>query len=152
VHKAIKDNTIIVIRPPIIRLPVLNYISLMYTHAKEIKHQIVEFKPDVIVGFGIINANIAYRLAKQKEIPFIYYLMDELNQIGSQKYFRRIAKHIESDNTKNANKVISISERLREYTIEMGAKRENTEVIRSGVDMDHFSKSDGRVAIRDNIV
>ncbi len=148
VHKAIKDNTIIVIRPPIIRLPVLNYISLIYTHAKEIKLQIVEFKPDVIVGFGVINANIAYRLAKQNGIPFIYYLMDELNQLVPQKYFRRLAKYIESNNARNANKVISISERLREYTIAIGAKRENTEVIRSGVDMDHFGKTDGRLAIR----
>jgi glycosyltransferase involved in cell wall biosynthesis len=149
VHKAIVDNSIVVIRPPIIKIPILNYFSLIYTHSTEIKKQILEFKPDVIVGFGILNAKIAIHLARQNGIPFVYYLMDELNQLVPQKHFRHIAMLIESSNVKNANKVISISEKLREYTIEMGAKRENTEVIRSGVDMDHFRKADGRYVIRD---
>ncbi len=149
VHKAIEDSTITVIRPPIIKLPVLNYLSLVYTHTKEIKRQIIEFKPDVIIGFGILNANIAIRLAKQNNIPFIYYLMDELNQLVPQAYFRYFAKLIERNNTKNAEKVISISENLRDYTIMMGAEREKTEVIRSGVDLDHFKKSNGRQLIRE---
>lgn len=149
VHKAIKDNAIIVIRPSIIKLPALNYISLIYTHAKEIKQQIIEFKPDIIIGFGILNANIAFRLAKRNGIPFIYYLMDELNQLVPQPYFRYLARLIESNNIKNADKVVSISEKLRDYTVVMGAEREKTEVVRNGVDTDHFKKSDGRLIIRE---
>jgi len=49
---------------------------------------------------------------------------------------------------KNADKVISINEGLREYTIEMGEDPERTEVIRAGVDLGRFSSADGE-AIRE---
>ena len=56
--------------------------------------------------------------------------------------------YVESKNMKNADKVISINEGLREYTIQMGAEREKTEVIRAGVELEHFNPAD-RDAIRE---
>lgn len=148
VHKAINDGAVTVIRPSIIKLPVLDYVSLIYTHNAEIKRQINEFKPDVIIAFGILNANIAFRLAKRNGIPSIYYIIDELHRLVPEKAFRALAKFIEKQNMKNADKVISICEGLRDYTIQMGASKENTEVIRAGVDLNRFV-SDGREEVRE---
>ena len=145
VHKVFDKGGITVIRPSIIKLPLLNYPSLVYTHRKEIKRQIEEFKPDIIVGFGILNANIALRLAKNKGIPFIYYIIDELHRLVPQKYFQKIARFIENKNMKNSNLVISINEGLREYTIQMGADRERTEVIRAGVELASFNSIDQKI-------
>ena len=147
VHKAINGGAVTVIRPPIIKLPVLDYISLIYTHKAEIKRQINEFKPDVIIAFGILNANIAFRIAKKNGIPSIYYIIDELHRLVPEKAFQALAKFIERQNMKNADKVISINEGLREYTIQMGATEEKTEVIRAGVDLERFV-SDGREDVR----
>lgn len=149
IHKAIDGGNVTVIRPPIIKLPVLDYLSLVYTHRKEIKRQIEEFKPDVIVGFGILNANIAIRLARKSSIPFVYYIIDELQRLVPQKYFRWLAKYIESKNMKNADKVISINEGLREYTIRMGAEEERTEVIRAGVELERFDLADREIVRRE---
>lgn len=144
-HKSIENGNITVIRPSIMKLPVLNYVSLLYTHYVEIKKQIKSFKPDIIVGMGILNANIAIRLAKKYNIPFVYYVMDLLHGLVPQKAFQSLASCIESNNMKNADRVISVNEGLREYTISMGARRENTEVIRTGVDFSHFKHSiDGK--------
>ena len=52
VHKAINDGAVTVIRPSIIKLPVLDYISLIYTHKVEIQLQIIEFKPDMIIALA----------------------------------------------------------------------------------------------------
>jgi len=147
VHKVIDGGNVTVIRPSIIKLQILDYISLVYTHKKEIERQLEEFKPDVIVGFGILNANIAIRLAKKKNIPFVYYIIDELHRLVPQKYFQWLAKYIESKNMKNADKVISINEGLREYTIQMGADKKKTEVIRAGVELERFNPT-YRKAIR----
>ena len=147
IHKVVNEVDITVIRPSIIKLPVLDYLSLIYTHKKEIKRQIKEFKPDVIIGLGILNANIAIRAARKKGIPFIYYIIDELCRLVPQRYFQQLAMCIESKNMKNADKVISINEGLREYTIQMGAGRGKTEVIRAGVELKHFNPVD-RKAIR----
>lgn len=144
VHKATRNGgNVTVIRPPIIKLPILDYISLIYTHRSEIRRQIAEFKPDIIVGFGILNADIAIHLAKKRNIPFVYYIIDELHRLVPQKSFRGLARYIESKNMKISDKVLSINEALREYTIEMGADPEASEVIRAGVDLERFSSADG---------
>lgn len=143
-HKAVPGNTVTVIRPPIVKRPVLDYISLICSHRVEIKRQIEEFRPDVIVGFGILNANIAIRLAKPRGIPFVYYIIDELHRLVPQEQFKALARRVESDNMRNADLVLSINEGLREYTVMMGAKPEKTSVIRAGVDLERFQKADGR--------
>lgn len=148
-HKSIDDGNITVIRPPIVKLPILNYVSLLYTHYNEIKKQIESFKPDVIVGLGILNANIAIKLSKKYNIPFVYYIMDLLHGLVPQKSFQSLAAHIESDNMRNSDRVISVNEGLREYTISMGARKEKTEVIKTGVDFDHFKRSIDGKPIRD---
>lgn len=144
-HKSIENGNVTVIRPPIVNLPVLSYVSLLYTHYIEIKKQIKLFKPDVIIGLGILNANIAIRLAKKYNIPFVYYIMDLLHGLVPQKIFQPLAAYIERNNMKNADQVVSVNEGLREYTIVMGANREKTKVIKTGVDFDHFKRSmDGK--------
>lgn len=151
VHKAIDKGNITVIRPPIIKLPVLDYVSLLYTHKKEIQKQLDEFKPDVIVGFGILNARIAIRLAKQRGIPFVYYIIDELHRLIPQKCFQGMGRKIESSNMKQADLVLSINEGLRDYTIQMGAKREKTEVIRAGIDFERFNSDLDGSAVREKL-
>jgi len=138
-HKAIKDGNITVIRPPIIKLPLLEYFSLIHSHRKEIKKQIKEFHPDVIVGFGILNANIAINLAKKNKIPFVYYIIDSLNTLVPQKFLRKIAKIIERRNMVGSDKVLSINEGLREYTARMGADLKKTDVIRAGIDFKRYN-------------
>jgi glycosyltransferase involved in cell wall biosynthesis len=145
VHKVIDSGDVTVIRPSIIKIPVLNYVSLIFSHRSEIQKQIDEFNPDVIIGFGILNANIAINLAKKRGIPFIYYIIDELHRLVPQKLFQIPARIIESKNMKNANKIIAINESLRDYTIQMGAKKEKTEVIRGGVELDFFNKIDSKI-------
>lgn len=151
VHKAINDGNITVIRPSIIKLPFLDYVSLLFTHKKEIQKQLDEFQPDVIVGFGILNAHLAIRLAKQRGISFVYYIIDELHRLIPQKCFQRLGRSIESCNIKQADLVLSINEGLRDYTIQMGALREKTEVIRAGIDFERFNSDLDGSAIREKL-
>jgi glycosyltransferase involved in cell wall biosynthesis len=151
VHKAIDEGNLTVIRSPIIKLPVLDYMSLLLTHKKEIQKQLDEFQPDVIIGFGIINAHIAIKLAKQRGIPFVYYIIDELHRLIPQKCFQGMGRKIESSNMKQADLVLSINEGLRDYTIEMGAKREKTEVIRAGIDFERFNSDLDGSAVREKL-
>jgi glycosyltransferase involved in cell wall biosynthesis len=142
VHKVV-DGGVTVVRPAIVQLPILNYMSLLVTHRIEIIRQIRSFKPDVIVGFGLLNARLAATQARHNNIPFVYYVIDELHRLVPEQLFQSIARAVERNNDQNATKVISINEGLKDYTIHMGADPEKTEVIRAGVDFDRFSKADG---------
>jgi len=148
VHKAIEEGVITVYRPGIVNLPVLDYVSLAISHAIELRRQIREFRPDVIVGFGILNARIAIALAESKSIPFVYYVIDELHRLVPQGMFRGIAKQTEKNNMNNATVVVSINEMLKEYTVAMGAKERNTLVIGAGVDLGKFDSANDRERVR----
>jgi len=145
--KVIPGAYITVIRPAIIQLPLLEYASLLYSHRNEIIRQLDTFKPDVVIGFGILNANIAISQCRARNTPFVYYIIDELHRLVPQPFFQGVARSIESGNMKRSDLIISINEGLREYTISMGADPDRTEVIRAGVDLDVFNPDD-REAIR----
>jgi glycosyltransferase involved in cell wall biosynthesis len=132
-----------VIRPIIIRLPILNYLSLLVSHRIEIANQIRMFNPDVIVGFGLLNARMAIRQGRYNGIPFVYYVIDELHRLVPEAPLRSIAKHIESGNCRMATSVLSINQGLMEYTESMGADPSKTSIIRAGVDFKRFSSADG---------
>lgn len=142
VHKVVGDG-VTVIRPGIVQLPIFSYASLLVTHRIEIIRQIEEFKPDVIVGFGLLNARLAATQARHHNIPFVYYVIDELHRLVPEQMFQTLARAVEANNNKHATKVISINEGLKDYTVQMGATPEKTEVIRAGVDFERFSQADG---------
>ncbi|MDH7594427.1 MAG: glycosyltransferase family 4 protein [Methanomicrobiales archaeon] len=140
--KVIPGAFITVIRPPIIQLPLLEYASLLYSHRIEIIHQLDTFKPDVVIGFGILNARIAISQCRTRNIPFVYYIIDELHRLVPQPFFQGYARSIERENMERSDLVLSINEGLREYTISMGAAPEKTRVIRAGIDLAWLQAAD----------
>lgn len=140
--KVIPDAYITVIRPAIIQLPLLEYVSLIYSHREEITHQLDTFKPDVVIGFGILNARIAISECRARNIPFVYYIIDELHRLVPQPFLQGYARSIESGNMERSDLVLSINEGLREYTISMGAAPEKTRVIRAGIDLAWLQTAD----------
>jgi glycosyltransferase involved in cell wall biosynthesis len=144
------DTHIMVIRPSILKIPVLDYVSMLLTYSREIHQQIDEFKPDLIWGADILTTFLAYRAAKRHRIPTLFYSIDIDYRLIPYRFLQPLGKWIESWNIRHADLVISINEGLREYTIRMGAQREKTGVIRAGIDLERFdpAKVDG-FAIRE---
>ena len=138
VRKATEIGQVTVVRPSILKLPVLEYLSMLYTHDKEIDRQIKEFNPDVVVCFGILNAALAIRRARIEKKPLVYYVIDELHRLVPQPVFHSLARRVEVHNMGRADLVMSINEGLRDYTVQMGASRDKTAVLRAGVDLQKF--------------
>jgi glycosyltransferase involved in cell wall biosynthesis len=141
VSRIFADVKIPVIRPPILKIPILDYVSMLFTYSKEIRQQIKEFKPDIIMGNDILTTWIAFCAAKRNNIPTLFYSIDIDYRLIPQKFLQPLGKWIESWNIRNADLVLSINEGLREYTIRMGASREKTDVIRAGIDLDRYDPS-----------
>jgi glycosyltransferase involved in cell wall biosynthesis len=129
-----------------VSLPVLDYFSMLFTYTKEINRQIVDFQPDVIISNDILTTYLSYRAAKKNNVPTIYYAIDIEHRLVPFKFLQPLGKKIEARNICTADLVISINEMLREYTIQMGANRSKTMVIRAGIDSEHYdpNKIDGR--------
>jgi len=127
-----------VIRPRIIRIPILDYFSMFFTYTTEIRRQILNFCPDVIYADTILTAYLATRLAKQHNIKIIYYCIDVCYRLMPFGFLRPIGKFVESSNMKSADLVFSINKKLQDYTIRMGASPEKTIMLRAGVDCNIF--------------
>lgn len=130
---------VMLIRPGIIKLPWLDYVSSIFSYRKEIHHQIKDFCPDVIIGFGILSTYLAMRAAQKNNIAFVSYWIDVLHRLISFKPFHPIAKSLESKTLRQADKVLVINEKLKDYVKELGAPPERTQVLRAGIDIERFN-------------
>jgi glycosyltransferase involved in cell wall biosynthesis len=148
VYKIHQGAKVTVIRPGIVKIPWLDYVSLIFTHRKEIERQIKEFSPDVIIGFSILNSYLAVKAAKRNAIPFIYYWIDVLHRLIPFKPFQLIARIVESKTLSQADKVLVINDKLKDYVIEAGVPLEHVRVLRAGVDVEQFNLTDNGNIIR----
>jgi len=143
VYKVVENGILPVIRPGFLRIPLLDVASLVYTHSSEVRRQFREFRPDVVVGFGILNALLGIWFARKRRIPFVHYVIDELYRLMPRRELQGLSKIIEQADYRRATQVLSINEALRDYTVEMGALPERTRVLPAGVDLHRYLHSDG---------
>jgi len=126
------------IRPGIIKLPWLDYVSSVFSYRKEIRHQIKDSCPDLIIGFGILSTYLAMRAARKNNTPFIYYWIDVLHRLIPFKPFHPIAMLLERKTLRQADKVLAINEKLKDYVKGLGASPERTQILRAGIDIERF--------------
>ena len=130
-----------VIRPSIIKIPLLDYVSIVFTHHKEINRQIKEFKPDAIIGFGILNSYLAVKAARRNGVPFIYYWIDVLHRLIPFRPLQFIGKILEQKTLRQADRMLTINDKLKDYVVASGAASDKTQVIRAGIDVEQFKPS-----------
>lgn len=140
VHKIYDGARVTVIRPSIIKFPILDYVSLYITHKKEIEKQLREFKPDVVIGFSILNSYCAMKLCRTYGIPFVYYWLDVLHELIPIKQLRFLGRWIEEEIFDNNIRTIALNKLMKEYMVKLGAST-NTEVITAGVNHELFNRS-----------
>ena len=138
VSNIFKDAGSTVIRPGILKIPVLDYVSMLFTYNKEINRQIREFEPDMIVSGDILTTYLVFRAAKKNNIPTVFLLIDVEHRLVPFKILQPIGKIIESKNLKYADRVVTINEKLKDYAITMGANPEETYVVRAGIDAERY--------------
>ncbi len=141
VSKIHSGAKITVFRPGILKLPWLEYLSILFSHQKEIKRQLNEFQPDVIVGWSIVNSYLSARLAKEAGIPFVYYWIDVLHRLIPTKALQGIGKLIEKMTLKQSDLVLVINDRLKDFVLGMGAPSGRTRVLRAGVSLEKYDLS-----------
>src|SRR5665647_2449485 len=71
VSKIVPDANITVTRPRILRVPILDYVSMLVTYRREIAVQLREFRPDVVIGMYLLTNYLALRAAKKAGTPMV---------------------------------------------------------------------------------
>ncbi|MCF2141377.1 MAG: glycosyltransferase [Candidatus Lokiarchaeota archaeon] len=149
--KIIPNSKITIIRPSMIKLPLLSFLSIPFFHTFTIYQEIKKFRPDLIFGFGILNSFIALLFAKIYRIPFCYYLIDHLHTLLPISIFQPIAKFFETYNIKKCDYLFAINKGLLDYADEMIKNKKEGILIPGGVDIAKYSKSNIRLTKRSQL-
>ena len=147
-YKIFKDADVTLIRPKAIKGAWISTLSIPYYHSMEIRRQIREFQPDIILAFGILNAYVSVQQARKYHIPFVYYLIDQLHTLLALWSMRVVAKQVEKLNIRHANNVFVINKGLKDYAVKMGGNPRKISVIPAGVDLERFHPSVSGSSIR----
>ncbi|MEI7827903.1 MAG: glycosyltransferase family 4 protein [Euryarchaeota archaeon] len=148
VSKTLPNVSVTVIRPGILRVPFLVYVSMLFTYGREISAQLRESPPDVIIGMYLLTNYLALRASKRHGIPFVFEVLEPYSEMIPSKALQPIGKLIAKKIFRKADRVVVINEGLRDYAIAMGAHPETTCVIRAGVDRELFGSHVDGQAVR----
>jgi glycosyltransferase involved in cell wall biosynthesis len=144
-----KNAKILVIRPAILKIPLLDYVSVLFSHKKEIKKQLQEWSPDVIVGDAVLNSYWGAKAAQRANIPFIYYWFELMHLLIPIKPLIFIGKLVEKASLKRTDKVLATSESLKNAISEMGYPIEKIQVLEVGVEFARYDLNDSGDFLRD---
>jgi glycosyltransferase involved in cell wall biosynthesis len=147
----VKTNKIEIIRPAMIKIPLLDKITLPFFHMKAINRILKQKKIDLIVGQTILNTFCGLILSKIYHIPFLYHVMDSIHSIAADyipKYFLFVAKVLETLIIKFSDVVITVNKGLKEYIVKLGGDPAKVFVIPAGVDFNKYQMVETRDQIR----
>ena len=152
VSRAYDGADVTVRRPGMIKLPLLSRLSAFFIHYHEIKKTVKEEKIDAIVLYSApTNGMQTLHIAKKYNIPVVFRSIDILNQLVPQWFLRAPTRIIEREVYRNVDKIVTITPKLSEYVVKMGANRERVELLFTGVDTDKFNPNVNITALRQKL-
>ncbi|CEO88028.1 glycosyltransferase family 4 protein [Syntrophaceticus schinkii] len=149
ITKIFSNAGVTVVRPGIVKIPLLDYASMLVTYEKEINNQIDDFKPDVIIGHGLLSNYLALKSAKKNKIPHIDHIIDVNSTLIPFKFLHPLGRRAESIVAQGSDCVIVINEVLKDYAVSIGADPDKIHVIRAGIDPDRYNTNIDGTKIRD---
>ena len=82
--------------------------------------------------------NLAMKIAKKNNLPFVYHWLDVLHWLIPFKPFQAVGKIVESRVLKQNDMVVTVSDKLREFVIKLGAPPERTQIVKPGISLSKF--------------
>jgi len=140
VSRAHGGSSVELIRPGVIEAPFLDRASAFFTHYLEIEKAIREKEIDAIVLYSVpTNGLQTITLAKKYGVPVIFRSIDVLHMLVTSKLLRPLVFSLEKWVYVHVDRVLTLSPKLTDYVIRMGADRNKVELLPFGVDMKKFN-------------
>jgi len=137
--RAYPDAKVELIRPGFVKIPGLSRLSAVVTHYRVIKHTIRDKKIDSVVLYSVPTNGIqAVRAAKKLGVPVIFRSIDILNELTPSPVLAPITHLLEKKVYSSADLILTISPKLTDYVMKMGARKENIRLLPLGVDTESF--------------
>lgn len=139
IRRANKEKGITLIRPGVIKIPVVSRLIATISYFFVIRDAIKKYKIDKIVLYSAPTNGIQTLFwAKKYKIPVHFRLLDVLHQLVPSKLLSLPTYFIEKYIYKRVDEITAITPMLTEYAIKMGGNAKTTTYLPSGSDLDLF--------------
>ena len=139
VSRAHIGSSITLIRPGFVKAPLLDRASAFFTHYFEIERAINEKEIDAIVLYSVpTNGLQAINLARKHSVPIIFRSIDVIHMLVPHRILRPVTFSLEKWVYGHVDKILTLSPKLSDYVVRMGADRDRVELLPFGVDMNKF--------------
>jgi glycosyltransferase involved in cell wall biosynthesis len=140
VSRAHVGSSVELIRPGFIKAPFLDRASAFFTHYFVIKRVIEDKEIDAIVLYSVpTNGPQTITLARKYGVPVAFRSIDILHMLVPYEILRSVTFSLEKWVYSRVDKILTLSPKLSDYVIRMGADRRKVELLRIGVDMKKFN-------------
>lgn len=134
-----KGANITIIRPPSLLIKGLNRLTNFLTCSRVIKRIITEKNIDIILLYGVATNGIqTIKIAKEEKKPVVFRALDVAHGLVKIPLVRQLAKKCEKSIISNANEVLTTTNDLARYAIEMGADGNNVNYFPLGINLREF--------------
>lgn len=139
VSRAYPNATVSLRRPGFIKIPVLSRFSAIFTQYREIRRTLKEKKIDVIVLYSVPTSGWqAVGLAKKFNVPVVFRSIDVLNQMVTSPLLRPLTRLLERRVYSRADYILSLTPKMSQYVINLGADPAKVELLLIPVDTEMF--------------
>ena len=140
VSRTSNGSTTTLIRPGFIKTPLFDRATALFTHYFEIERVIKEKQIDAIILYSVpTNGYQTVKIAWKHKIPVIFRSIDILHMLVPTKALRPITLSLEKWVYKHVDKILTLSPKLSEYVIRLGAEKDKVEMLPFCVDMNTFN-------------
>lgn len=139
VSRANKGKGVTLVRPGLIKIPVISRLVAFWTHFFAIRRIIRDKRIDVVFLYSVpTNGLQALFWAKRYGIPVYFRLLDVLNQLVPFKLLSLPTRLMEKVVYKRVDELSAITPKLTAYAQNMGANKTHSYYLPSGSDNDLF--------------
>jgi glycosyltransferase involved in cell wall biosynthesis len=139
-HRAYDAASVTVVRPGMIRLPLVSRVSAAVTSGIEAYRFLRDYSPDGVLLYGLPTVGIQTLLAaRQFGVPVIFRSIDILNQLVPSKVLVPVTRMMERYIYNRVDAVLTVTVHLKNHVLSYGVPESRVTVLPSGVDATMFS-------------
>lgn len=139
ISRAFSGASVCLRRPGFIKIPGLSRMSAAFTHYQEIKKTIKDRNIDAIILYSVpTNGLQTTYLARKFHIPVLFRSMDTLNQLVPIPALQQPTKLLERKIYSKVDMILTLTPKLSQYAINLGAKESKVRVLPFPVDTNLF--------------
>lgn len=139
ISRAFPGGSVCLRRPGFIKVPGLSRISATLTHYLEIRRTIKDRNIDAIMLYSVpTNGLQTIRLARKFRVPVLFRSIDILNRLVPIPALRPAIKLLEKKVYSSVDMILTLTPKLSQYVINLGAKESKVTVLPFPVDTNHF--------------